>query len=316
MTILRVVLTAAVALGFLVAQTGAEAQQPRSPILRAFIDGLRELGYVEGGNIVLERRSAGGKPERLPSLAADLVRLSPNVILASGERATPALPAVTTVIPIVQPTLTDPVERGYVKSLARPGGNITGLSLHADREIYGKLLELLKEAAPRISRVAVLHRASSGAEASSTLLGAMTPAADRVRVTLLPAVADREDQFAGAMAMIERERADALITELNGVNTRLRLRIVQFAAKSRVPVASGDRSFAATGGLLSYGPNTTEHFRRAAVDVDKILRGARPADLPVEQPTKFELVINLKTAQALGLTIPQSLLLRANQLIE
>jgi putative ABC transport system substrate-binding protein len=290
--------------------------EPRSTILRAFLDGLRELGYVEEQNVVIERRSAEGNPERLPGLAAELNRLNLNVILASGEQTTPALLAATTAIPIVQPTLTDPMERGYIKTLARPGGNITGLSLHVDREIYGKLLELLKEAAPRISRVAVLHRASPGGSPSSTLLETMVPVANRLRITLLPAIVNREDQFVSAFAMIEHQRADALIAELNGLNTRLQMRIVQFAGQRRIPAASAFRSFAADGGLLSYGPNISAQFRRAAAHVDKILKGARPGDLPIEQPTTFELEVNLKTAKTLGLTIPPSILVRADQVIE
>ena len=208
------------------------------------------------------------------------------------------------------------MERGYAKSLARPGGNITGVSLHVEREIYGRLLELLREAVPHTSRVALLHRASQGASPASTLLGIMAPAAERLRVTLLSAGVDREDQFVNAVGMMERERADAVIAELNGVNTRLRTRMLEFAAKSRMPTAFGTRSFAEAGGLLSYGANASDQFRRAAAYVDKILTGVRAGDLPVEPPTKFELVINLKTAKALGLTIPQSVLLRADEVIQ
>jgi len=290
--------------------------QPRSNLLGPFLDGLHELGYMERHNVVIERRSAEGKPERLPGLAAELVRLNVDVILASGELTTPALLAATRTIPIVQPTLTDPVERGYVKTLARPGGNITGFSLRVDSAIYGKLLELLKETAPRISRTAVLHRTSPTGGPSSTLLEAMAPAADRLHVTLLPAVVDREDQFAAAFAAIGRERADGLIVEQNGLTSRYLRLIVQFAAKSRVPSAAGSTAFSQDGGLMSYGPNVPANFRRAAIFVDKILKGANPGDLPIEQPTKFELVINLKTAKAIGLTIPPSLLQRADQVIE
>jgi putative ABC transport system substrate-binding protein len=274
---------------------------PQSQIFRSFLDGLRELGYVEGKNVLIERRSAEGQPERLSGLAAELVQLNPNVILASGERTTPALLAATTIIPIVQPTLTDPLERGYAKSLARPGGNITGVSLHVEREIYGKLLELLKEAVPRTSRVAVLHRASQGASPPSTLLEAIAPAADRLRLMLVSAVVDREDQFVSTMDMVERERADALIAELNG---------------HQLPAVYGLRAFVDAGGLLTYAANLADLWRRAATYVDRILKGARPADLPIEQPIKFELVINLKTAKALGLTIPPSVLARADEVIE
>ncbi len=290
--------------------------EPRSNLLGPFLQGLRELGYVEGQNVAIERRSAEGKPERLPGLAAELVRLKVDMILASGERTTPALLTATSTIPIVQPTLTDPVERGYVKSLARPGGNLTGFSLRVDTAIYGKLLDLLKEIAPLISRVAVLHRTSPVGSSAFPLLGAMAQAADRLRVTLLPAVVDHEDQFVAAFAAIGRERADGLIVEGNGLTSRRVQLIVQFAAKSRVPAAAGSGSFAEAGGLMSYGSNVPANFRRAATYADKILKGAKAAELPVEQPTKFDLVINLKTAKALGLTIPPSLLQRADQVIE
>jgi ABC-type uncharacterized transport system substrate-binding protein len=291
-------------------------REPRSALLREFLRGLRELGYVEGQNAVIERHSAEGKPERLRALATALVRLGPDVILASGERTTPALLATTSAVPIVQPTLTDPVERGYAKSLARPGDNITGLSLHVDQAIYGKLIEILKEAAPRITSVAVLHRVSRPAGATSPLLETITPAAERLRIRLVSAVVEREDQFVEAVTTMERERADALIAELNGINAGLRMRIIQFAMKSRIPTAFGTRSFAEAGALLSYGANVPEQFRRAAAYVDRILKGARPGDLPIEQPTKFEFIINLKTAKALGLTIPQSVLARADEVIE
>jgi putative ABC transport system substrate-binding protein len=291
--------------------------EPRSAILRSFLEGLHELGYVEGQNVMIERRSAEGKTQRLPDLFGELVRLNVDVILASGEQTTPALLGLTKTIAIVQPTLMDPVERGYVKSLARPGGNLTGLSLRVDPAISGKLLELLKEIGPRISRVAVFHQtASAGIRPSATFLDAMAPAANRLQVTLLPVVVNREEEFGAAFAAIERQRADGLIIEGNGINfLRVRL-IVDFTAKSRVPAAAGSREVAEAGGLMAYGPNVSANFRRAATYVDKILKGANPGDLPVEQPTKFELVINLKTAKALGLTIPRSLLERADQVLE
>ena len=290
--------------------------EPRSNLLGPFLLGLRELGYVEGQNIAIERRSAEGKPERLPSLAAELVRLNVDMILASGERTTPALLAATSTIPIVQPTLTDPVERGYVKSLARPGGNITGFSLRVDTAIYGKLLDLLKEIAPNVSRVAVLHRTPPAGSSATPLLGAMAPAADRLRVTLLPVVVDHEAQFATAFAAVGRERADGLIVEGNGITARRAVLIGQFAVKSRVPAAGGSGAFAENGGLMSYGPNVPASFRRAATYADKIFKGVKPADLPIEQPTKFELVINLKTAKAIGLEIPPALLIQADEVIE
>jgi putative ABC transport system substrate-binding protein len=264
---------------------------------------------------VVERRSADGKPERLPNLAAELLRLNVDMILASGEETTPALLRATRTIPVVQPTLFDPVERGYVKSLARPGGNITGFTLRPDSAIYGKLLELLKEAAPRVLRVAVLYRTSPTGGPSSTLLG-MAAAADRMRVTLVPAVVDEEDQFRAAFATIERERADGLVVEANGLTSRYNGLIAQFTARRRVPAIAGRRTFTEAGGLMSYGPDVVANFRRAAVYADKILKGVKPADLPVEQPAKFELVINLKMAKSLGVTIPPSLQLRADEMIQ
>jgi putative ABC transport system substrate-binding protein len=290
-----------------------DGSEPRSPILRAFLQGLRDLGYVEGKNLVVERRSADSKVERLPSLAAELLRLNVDMILASGEQTTPALLAITHTTPIVQPTLMDPVERGYVKSLARPGGNITGFSVRVDTSIYGKLLELLKEAFPRVSRVAVLYRTSPAGRPTSALLETLAAASDRLRVTMVPAVVDHVDQFVTAFATIERERADGLIVEGNGITSRHVRLIIQFTARNRVPAAGHSRTFAEAGGLVGYGADIPANFRRAAIYADKIFKGAKPADLPVEQPTKFELAIN---AKALGLTIPPSLLLRADHVIE
>jgi putative ABC transport system substrate-binding protein len=291
--------------------------EPRSAILRSFLEALRELGYVEGQNVVIERRSAEGKTQRLPHLFGELVRLNVDLILASGEQTTPALLGLTRTVPIVQPTLMDPVERGYVKSLARPGGNLTGLSLRVDPAISGKLLELLKEIGPRISRVAVLHQTEPvGVRPSAAFLEAMAPAANRLQVTLLPAVVNREEDFGAAFAAIERQRADGLVIEGNGINFRRARLIVDFTAKSRVPAAAGSREVVEAGGLMAYGPNVSANFRRAATYMDKIFKGAKPGDLPIEQPTTFELVINLKTAKALGLTIPPSLLARADQVIE
>jgi putative ABC transport system substrate-binding protein len=291
--------------------------KPRSAILHSFLEGLHELGYVEGQNVVIERRSAEGNTQRLAELFAELVRLNVDVIVASGEQTTSALLGLTRTVAIVQPTLMDPVERGYIKSLARPGGNLTGLSLRVDPAISGKLLELLKEIAPRVSRVAVLHQtASSGIRPSSTFFEAMASSATRLQVTLLPAVVNREDEFGAAFVAIERHRADGLIIEGNGINFLRAPLIVEFTAKKRVPAVAGSREIVEAGGLMAYGPNVRANFRRAAAYVDKIFRGAKPADLPIEQPNSFDLIINLKTAKALGLTIPPSLLLRADQVIE
>ena len=293
-----------------------EGREPRSILLRLFLEGLRELGYVEGHNLVVERRSADSRPERLPGLAAELLRLNVDMILASGEQTTLVLLRATSTIPVVQPTLMEPVERGYVKSLARPGGNITGLSTRVDTWIYGKLLELLKEAVPRISRVAVVYRTSPTGSTPAPLLGVMAAAADRLRVTLVPAIVDHEDQLVTAFATIERERADGLIVEGNGITSRHVRLITQFTARRRVPAAGHSRAFAEAGGLMGYGADVPANFRRAAIYADKILNGAKPADLPVEQPSKFELVINVKTAKSLAVTIPSSLLVRADEVIQ
>jgi putative ABC transport system substrate-binding protein len=291
-------------------------REPRSSLLRPFLQGLRELGYVEGQNLVVERRSADSKPEGLPGLAAELVRLNVDMILASGEQTTPVLLTATSAIPVVQPTLMEPVERGYVKSLARPGGNITGLTTRVDTSIYGKLLELLKEAVPRISRVAVVYRTSPTGSTPPTLPRVMAPAADRLRVALLPAVVDHEDQIVAAFATIERERADGLIVEGNGITSRHVRLITQFTARSRMPAGGHSRAFERPAVSWGMGQTFPVNFRRAAIYADKILKGAKPADLPVEQPSKFELVINVRTAKSLGVTIPSSLLVRADEVIQ
>ena len=292
-----------------------QGPEPRSPILREFFLGLRDLGYVEGQNVVFERRSAEGRPERLPTLVAELIGLRVDVILASGEETTPAILAATDTIPVVQPTLMDPVERGYVHSLARPGRNVTGLHLQVDRAVYGKQLELLKEAAPSIERVAILHRIATGGSSASPF-ASIAPTAKRLRVKVLPVVMDREDQLVTALATLERERADALIVEGNAVNNLSLDRIIEFAVKHRLATSSTSLRFADAGGLISYGSSVEHSFRRAAVYVDKILKGAKAGSLPIERPTTFMMAINLKTAKTLRLTIPPSLLLRADHVIE
>ncbi|MBI2554481.1 MAG: ABC transporter substrate-binding protein [Candidatus Rokubacteria bacterium] len=315
------------ALGILAAPLAARAQQagrvPRigflttgaSPVpWEAFRQGLRDLGYVEGQNIVIERRSAAGKVERLPDLAVDLVGLKVDVIVAPDPPAAGAAKNATKTIPVVVRTSDDPVAMGLVASLARPGGNITGLtSLWG--ELSGKRLELLKEVVPRISRVAVLW---NPAHPGAILALRETEVAARSLGLQLQSLEVRgpNPDFEGAFGAAARERAGALITLRNPLIVRHRTRIVNLAAKSRLPAMYDEREFVEAGGLTSYGANLSDLNRRAAVYVDKILKGAKPADLPVEQPTKFELVINRKTAKALGLTIPQSILIRADEVIQ
>ena len=282
--------------------------------LEAFRQRLRELGYVEGKNIILERRYAEGRVERLPDLAAELVRLKVNVIVAVLNPPIQAVKQATTTIPVVMVNSFDPVGAGLVASLARPGGNITGLSNLA-HELSGKLLELLKGAVPGVSRVAFL---GNPAVPHSTLAFRETQVAARVLGVELQLVEVRGTaEFESAFSAMTRERAAALI-----VHTPMplffahRKQIADLAVKYRLPAIYGNRDYVDAGGLMSYGAHIPDLYRRAVTYVDKILKGAKPADLPVEQPTKFELVINLKTAKALGLTIPQSVLIRADQLIQ
>ena len=281
------------------------------PVLEAFRQGLRDLGYVEGQNIALEYRFAEGKFERLPALAAELVRLKVDVILADGGQATAAAQHATGTIPIVFPAVPDPVGQGLVASLARPGGNITGLSFD-DPEIMGKRLELLTEAVPGVTRVAYLwHAARIGPRA----LQEVETAARALRVQLYPVEVRAPYLFDQAFATMAEAHADALITLPSAVFADRRTQIAALALKTRLPGIFPEREYAEAGGLMSYGPSIAANFHRAATYVDKILKGTQPADLPVEQPTTFELVINRKTAQALGLTLPSVLLFQADKVI-
>jgi len=274
---------------------------------------LRELGYVEEKNIVIEYRYAEGKGERLPDLVAELVRLKVDIIVTIGPGPTLAAKKASGTIPIVFAGASDPVGTGIVSSLARPGGNITGLSLMAP-DLDGKRLELLKEAVPKIARVAFLWR-SSGSRGNLPLTD-MEAAAKALGLKLLSLEVRSLDDFEGAFARAKKERAQALITTTGSlINTQQR-RVLDFAAKNRLPAIYHYSEFAEAGGLMSYGPNNADVFRRAADFVDKILKGAKPADLPVQQATKFELIINLKAAKQIGLTIPASVLARADRVIK
>ncbi|HEV2054550.1 MAG TPA: ABC transporter substrate-binding protein [Methylomirabilota bacterium] len=278
-----------------------------------FIQGLRELGYVEGRNIAIEWRVSEGKYERLPGLAAELARLKVDVIVVPANQNALAARQATQTIPIVMIGVTDPVGSGLVANLARPGGNITGLSGSVGPELAGKQLELLKAAVPQASRVAILW--NPGNPANAVMLREAGIVARSLMVQVQALEARGPDDFGRAFTAMTRERAGAVLILGDGMFALHQTRIVDFVAKSRLPVM-GSRSMVAAGVLMSYGTNTPELWRRAATYVDKILKGAKPADLPVEQPTKFELVINLKTAKALRLTIAPSLLQRADEVIQ
>jgi putative tryptophan/tyrosine transport system substrate-binding protein len=273
---------------------------------------LRELGDVEGKNIVIEYRYAEGKGERLPDLVAELVRLKVDVIVTSGSATLPAKKASAT-IPIVFASASDPVGTGLVSSLARPGGNITGLSLMAP-DLDGKRLELLKEAVPKVARVAFLW-GGSGSRGNLPLTE-MEAAAKALGLKLLSLEVRSLDDFEGAFARAKKERAQALITTTGAlINTQQR-QVLDFAAKNRLPAIYHYSEFVEAGGLMSYGPDNTDVWRRAGDFVDKILKGAKPGDLPIEQPKKFEFIINLKAAKQIDLAIPLNVLERANQVIK
>jgi ABC-type uncharacterized transport system substrate-binding protein len=285
-----------------------------APYAEAFKQGMRELGYVEGKTFVLVVRYGEGKPERLPDLARELVRFKVDVILAGNDAAIAPVKRETRTIPIVMAYSTDPVGTGFVGSLARPGGNITGLS-NVSAELSGKRLELLREAVPGLSRVAFLWNP----DVRGNLLAykETETAARSLHLELQSVEASRAEDLEQAFSAITSQRAQALVVPAgNPVAIANQGQIASFAQRNRLPSMFGAKEVLDVGGLMSYGPSVSDMFRRAATYVDKILRGAKPADLPVEQPTKFELVINLKRAKALGLTLPPSLLQRADQLLQ
>jgi putative ABC transport system substrate-binding protein len=284
--------------------------------LEAFRQGLRDLGYVEGRNVVVEYRDAEGKLERIPALAAELVALKVDVILAGSALHALAAKQATSTIPIVFTVAADPVGSGLVASLARPGGNVTGLSNLAP-ELVGKGLELLTQAVPGVSRVAVLWQPGAlGERTEKDMLTRAEVAARALGVQLQFVEARGPADFDRAFSDMTRARAGALTVFGGAMFFSERRRLVDLAAKNRLPAVYSARELVDAGGLMAYGPNFADLVRRAATYVGKILKGAKPGDLPVEQPTKFELVINLKTAKALGLTIPQSVLGRADEVIQ
>jgi putative ABC transport system substrate-binding protein len=281
-------------------------------LLQAFQQGLRARGWGDG-EIEIEIRAADGQVERLPDLAAELVRLAPEVIVIATPQAGYAAKQATSTIPIVMVAMGDPVGLGFVASLARPGGNITGLST-VSPEMAGKWLQLLKTAIPGAERIAFLVNLRSAQQVP--LLQAAQQAARTLGINLLSVEASTSDEIDAAFATMARERAEALIVTGDPIFFLERARIVELAASHKLPSICQWSAFAAIGGLMSYGPDQNDLFRRAAMFVDKILKGAKPADLPIEQPTKFQLVINLKTARALGLTIPPLILGGADEVLE
>jgi putative ABC transport system substrate-binding protein len=332
----RLVLAVTLTIGLLAAPLAAEAQQPATkvyrvgflvnasplstltgpepshPGFRAFVQDLRKFAYVEGQNLVIERRSAEGRNERLPDIAAELVRLEMDVIVTASGAATRAVKQATTTIPIVMA----PGSSGLVTSLARPGGNLTGLTLVVDYSIDGKRLELLKEVLPRIARVGVIHQTPPSGRSVATDYKELIAAAPALRVALVFAKVDQADEFPDAFATLARAQVDGAYVEDNPLTYANGGLIADLAAKHRLPAMYGFRENVEAGGLMAYGASVPDVTRRAAGYVDKILKGAKPGDLPIEQPTKFELVVNLKTAKALGLTIPPAVLARADELIQ
>jgi putative ABC transport system substrate-binding protein len=317
----------------MVAGAAAQAQQPKkvprigylasldpaaeSTRTEAIRLALRELGYIEGQNIAIEYRYADRKRNRVAELAAELVRLKVDIIVvAGGTRPVRAAMSATKTIPILMTGGgLDPVEAGFIESLARPGGNVTGITLLA-RELGGKRLELLKEAVPKIARVAILYDAA--VPGSVREVKDLLPVAARaLKLTIEPWEVRAAEDFDKAFAALNKQRLDGLYVASSGpVIVANQKRIAGFSLKRRLPSVYGSREFVDAGGLMSYGADLADSYRRVAYYVDRILKGAKPADLPVEQPTKFELVINLKTAKQIGLTIPQSLLYRADKVIK
>jgi putative tryptophan/tyrosine transport system substrate-binding protein len=330
MMIRGVALVAVLAVSLLAAPFAADAQQAgkvprigflsltsrsdRPALLDAFRQALRELGWVEGQNIVIDYRYADGRVDRLPDLAAELVRLKVAVIVSWGTQGVTAARNATKTIPIVMIAVRDPVGIGLIATLARPGGNVTGVSGTAGLEWVAKQLELLKETVPKIGRLAILSNPTNAYHPLAIKEANVAARSLGVQLQLLEARGP--DEFDGVFAAMAKERAGALLVLSDAMLNSHRTRLADLAARNRLPAAYGVRESVEAGGLMSYGPSFLDSFRRSATYVDRILRGAKPAALPVEQPTTFELVINMKTAKALGLAIPQSMLQRADHVIE
>ena len=292
------------------AGTASTQEKNEMEALRA---GLRELGYVEGKNVVIEYRWAEAKYDRLPELAAELVRLRVDVIVTGGTAATQAAMQATTTIPIVMTATGDPLRTGLVASLARPGGNVTGVT-QLGAEIAGKRLQILIDTVPNVSRVAFLQNQANASH--KPYFHDLQVAARGLGLTLQPVDVQKPGEFEKVFAAMMRESPNALLVTGDFVHRLRKAWIIDFAAKKRLPAMYQLKEYVEAGGLMSYGTSVRDNYRRAATYVDKILKGAKPADLPIEQPTKFEFVINLKAAKSLGLTVPPALLLRADQVIE
>ncbi len=325
----KVLALVTLSIGIIVAPLAADAQQPvKVPRvglllqgtsaslmtrLEGFHQGLRERGYVERKTIALEQRFDEDREERLPALAADLIRLRVDIIVAAATPAVRAAQRATTTVPIVIVHSADPVGLGFVASLARPGGNITGLS-SLSPELSGKRLELLKEAVPKLVRIAVLWNAANPGTAIA--FQELQDAARVLRLRVQSLEVRQTEDLAPAFKAVTRQRTVGLVTLLDPLVVSQRARIVELAAEKWLPAMYPTKEFVEAGGLMAYGPDLVDSYRRAAIFVDKILKGAKPADLPVEQPTKFNFAVNLKTAKALGLRFPQSILIRADQVIQ
>jgi putative ABC transport system substrate-binding protein len=282
--------------------------------LTAFELGMGDLGYVVGKNLLFEYRWADGKSDRLADLAADLVRLNVDLIVTGINPGIVAAKQATSTIPIVMTIAQDPIGSGLVASLSRPGGNVTGLSMDTGEENFGKRLELMKESAGKLSRLAVLFNSANAAH--QRYLRSLELPARSLSLTLIPVGYREGGDFVKAFKTMAAQRADGMFLFSDGVSADQRALIASLAIKNRLPTSYPEQSYVEAGGLLSYGPDLNNNMRRAATYVDKILKGAKPADLPVEQPTKFELVINLKTAKQLGLAIPPNVLARADKVIK
>ena len=299
-------------IGFLATRSRSTASDP-DIFYDAFVQGMRELGYIEGKNLAIEWRFAEGKFERLPDLADVLVQTKPEVIVTHTTPATEALQRATKSIPVVTAAIADPVASGFATSLARPGGNITGLSTIGP-DVSTKQLELLKTILPKLSRVAVL--ANPGTSAHPAILKSLQTSGRRIGINVLPIDARTSEEIDRGFATVARERAGAVLILIDGFFLGQRRQLAELAAKHRMPSMSPFREHVEAGVLMSYGQNLADQYRRAATFVDKILKGAKPGEIPFEQPTKIHLAINRKTAKALGLVVPQELLLRADEVIE
>jgi len=322
----RSFLSAIAATSFIAAPGAARAQQSGkvwrigylgfgsgpSEFVAAFREELRGLGYIEGRNLSIDYRWPAGKIDRLPEMAAELVQLNVDIIVTQGTQPVTAAKRATGTIPIVMTAPSDAVGNGLVASLARPGGNVTGMT-YLSNELAGKRLQLLREVVPKVTRVAALVLKNS--PVTPPFLEQFRVAAQQMGITLVVREENEADALAGAFAAIQRERAQSIFVQQTPFTNDNRRRIVQLVTQHRLPSMFETRGYVDEGGLLSYGPSLLEMHRRAAYYVDRIFKGAKPTDLPVEQPSKFEMVINLKTAKALGLTVPQSLLTRADEVI-